>query len=553
VIRAAERPPGRLAVAAPPAAATGLRAPSRLPETALLLTGGGDTRITLDPRSAANKYGCPPLPAPAFAAFGSSTASTISSGAFAAADELRARLDAAASLEPAAVTYARELQRMRHELRSLCGLGDQNIDIIFGASGTDLHLIAAELIRTESQRPPLVVMVDAAETGSGVPAALAGRYFSAVAPLGDKLAEGAAALTDLADIVAIPTREVDGRPRPAAAIDADVTATVADAVAQGRQILVTMVDVSKTGLIAPGPACAAALRRLWPDQVQVLVDACQFRLAPATLRAYLGAQCVVAVTGSKFLTGPAFSGALLVPASVASRWQRHALPPALRAFSARGEWPLEWPAARELRDAVNYGLLLRWEAALHELRAFRAVPEPLVAEILSRFAAAVEWRLADDPSFERLPTPALDRGDVGTGQSWDRIPTIFPFLLRRGVIGRKAELFDREETARLHSWLAIDMAARLGIGVGHPSHATLSQVCQFGQPVPCGVRDGAPLAALRLCASARLVVEAAACGPAGIDRLIVRSMKVLDKAAFLTRHVPPSAGAPVIDDRVTAA
>jgi len=55
----------------------------------------------LDPRSAANKYGCPPQPAPAFAAFGSSTASTISAGAFAAADRLRARLVQAAAAEPA--------------------------------------------------------------------------------------------------------------------------------------------------------------------------------------------------------------------------------------------------------------------------------------------------------------------------------------------------------------------------------------------------------------------------------------------------------------------
>jgi hypothetical protein len=54
--------------------------------------------------------------------------------------------------------------------------------------------------------------------------------------------------------------------------------------------------------------------------------------------------------------------------------------------------------------------------------------------------------------------------------------------------------------------------------------------CQVGQPVPCGHRNGVPLSALRLCASARLVVEAASGGAA---QVIARAMAVLDKAAWL--------------------
>lgn len=533
MIRAAERlldpAPARRAGPDPAAQA------ASLPETALLLTDGGDTRIVLDPRSAANKYGCPPQPAPAFAAFGSSTASTISTGAFAAADRLRSRLGQAAAGEPASLTYARELQRMRRELRALCGL-DQAVDIVFGASGTDLHLMAAQLLRAPGEAPPLVIMVEASETGSGVPAALAGRYFSAVAPLGDALVEGTPALSGLADIVAVPTRQADGALRPATAIDAEVTAIVAEAAMLGRRVLVTMVDVSKTGIVAPGPDCAVALRRLWPEQVQVLVDACQFRLAPATLRAYLAADCVVAVTGSKFVTGPAFSGALLVPERIAADWRRRTLPPALRAFSARAEWPAAWAAAQTLRDTANYGLLLRWEAALHELRAFRAVPEADIAEILRSFADAVEARLAADPSFERLPTPALDRGTFGAAQSWDQLPTIFPFLLRRTAPHLSSPLLDRDETARVHQWLAIDVGARLGFDSAHPADAIAAQSCQLGQPVPCGKR-GTPVAALRLCASARLVVEAARGGAGGVDRLITRAMQVLDKTALIARHL----------------
>lgn len=509
-----------------------------LPDTALLLTGGGDTRIAVDPRSALNKYGCPPLPAPAFAAFASSTASTISSGAFAAADRLRSRLVEAATDEPAPATYARELQRMRHELRALCGLSDvSGIDIIFGASGTDLHLIAAQLVHGPGQPPALIVMVEASETGAGVPAALAGRYFSAVAPLGDEVIEGTPALANAVEIVAVPARRTDGSARPPAAVDAEVTEIVGAAAARGRRVLLTMVDVSKTGMIAPRPACAVALRRRWPEQVQVLVDACQFRLAPATLRAYLAAGCILALTGSKFITGPAFSGALLIPDQAVQRLCRGTLPAALRAFSARAEWPSSWPAAKSLRNAANYGLLLRWEAALHELRTFRAVPDPAAAEILCRFASAVEARLVSDPSFERLPTPTPDRGNFGSTDSWDRVPTIFPFLLRRIGPRMRPAVLDRDETSRIHQWLAADAGDRLGLSAADPVRSLAARSCQLGQPVPCGQRAGVPIAALRLCASARMVAEAAGLGPDGTDRLIDRAMQVLDKTALLARHL----------------
>jgi len=49
-----------------------------LPPTAALLTHGGDARIVLDPSRGLNKYGCSPFPDARLAAFGSSTASTIS-------------------------------------------------------------------------------------------------------------------------------------------------------------------------------------------------------------------------------------------------------------------------------------------------------------------------------------------------------------------------------------------------------------------------------------------------------------------------------------------
>src|SRR5215472_19298907 len=117
-----------------------------IPATVDLLVDGGDARLALDPQHHTNKYGCGPRPDPGLIAFGSSTASVISERGFAAADRLRRRLVKAAAAEPPHVTYARELKHLRRDLLRLCGLSDMaGVEIVFAASGTDLHLIAGQL------------------------------------------------------------------------------------------------------------------------------------------------------------------------------------------------------------------------------------------------------------------------------------------------------------------------------------------------------------------------------------------------------------------------
>ena len=142
----------------------------------------------------------------------------------------------------------------------------------------------------------------------------------------------------------------------------------------GRRVLLILMDVSKTGLISPSPACALDLKRLYPEQVEVFVDACQLRLAPSTLRAYLEADCMVALTGSKFMTGPTFSAALLAPDGVARRLSAHRLPMTLASHTARADWPQGWPGSEALPEGANFGLALRWQAALDEMAPFWLCP-----------------------------------------------------------------------------------------------------------------------------------------------------------------------------------
>ena len=480
-----------------------------LPGLQVLLGEGGDTRLALDPMTNRSRYGCPTTPDPGPADFGSATASIISPGGFAAAKALRQRLAEADGREPRAATYARELERLRGELKTLCGLQDVGgLEVVFAASGTDLHLIVADMVSGSAAAPTVCINIEPRETGSGVPAALSGRHFSGWTALGAPVNEGEAFGGGGTELIALAARAHDGSLRPAGEIEAELNAVAKTAVEAGRKVLLTVVDASKTGLISPGLEAVVSLRERLGERIEVLVDACQFRLSPATLRAYLGHGFMVAITGSKFLTGPTFSGALMVPASVAERLRARLPRAGLRPYSARAEWPAGWVAGAALTEAANYGLLLRWEAALSELRAFQALPESAVETTVRSFAGAVAARLDADSRFERLETRPLDRSAIGAGASWDASPTVFSFLLRH------------EASRGGYLSLAAHQDVYRGL---------MAQRVRLGQPVLCGERDGRPVSALRLCNSARLIAECVASGD--VSAVIGRAMTALDAAA----------------------
>ncbi len=493
----------------------------RIARTEELLLTGGDARILLEPRLNRNKYHCSPLPEPEVASFSSSTATSISAIGFEAADRLRRRIEASLGELSAQTIYAHELNRVRNELAQLSGVtGLAGVETVFCASGTDAHLIATQLAAGEETIPPLVIMMQADETGKGVPTAVNGRHFSSRSALGSTFSEGEpVAGAGLLEVASVPIRSADGTPRRSDSIDSDVESLALAAVKRGQRVLLFLLDQSKTGLIAPTPEYAASLKSRLPGMIDLLVDACQFRLAPSTMRGYLERGFMVALTGSKFLTGPAFSGALFIPAELTPRLSRCRLPAALSAYSARAEWPPDWSAASLLHDVANFGLLLRWEAALAELRAFRSVPEETIRQCLQEFATAVQDRLAVDPHFDPVPITRIDRGSLGDPASWDNIPSIFTFSLCRPTRDGGARVpLDSDETSEIYRLLQIDLP---GTGVRS----------LLGQPVTYGQRDEITLTALRICSSSRLVVEAAALG--GTAEIIGRVGATLDRVALL--------------------
>ena len=466
-----------------------------LSDTAQCLTSGGDARIALDAISGMNQYGCRPFPDPTMLAYGSSTASIISSQGYQHANQLHQRLVVALKTEAAATIYSHEIKRLREELIHLCVV-PETTGMIFSASGTDAHSLVACYAARGNKLAPRIIMIEANETGKGVNAALK-----------------TATHDEQSEVIPIKLRLDNGEFRPITAIDKEVEALVAEAITTNRRVLLIVTDQSKTGLIAPSLSCVLDLHQRFQDKMDVLIDACQFRIAPPTLGAYLELGFIVALTGSKFLTGPSFSGVILFKSSLSSE-----LDAAYRTLTPHSE-------------PVNFGLLLRWEVALQELKAFRLIPQEYIINFIHDFTAAIHERLQQDVFFEPLPVPIIDRSPLQVDSSWDQLQTIFPFLLYHADIDRTP--LSAEETLKVYQQLSISINDKHD---NIPTHyaAIANLRCQTGQPVACGQRNGVAISALRLCISTRLIVESSS-KESSRQLIINAALSVLDKISLLIR------------------
>jgi len=328
------------------------------------------------------------------------------------------------------------------EARLVAHFGVINLaDAILRPSGTDALLTAAMLVAAERPGKSFTAIIpSASETGTGVPLAASCRHFDG--PTSGK------SLADFAgNTVEVPLRREDGT----ALSDDDVNDAYAAAAAIVRdRPVVYLTHSTKTGLIAPVAP---------PPGADVIVDACQGRIDPLQVAAYLRCGWLVVVTGSKFFGGPAFSGAVLYPRGrIAGRRRRHGV--------TRSEWPN--------REASKLAMVLRWIAALDVIEAF----EPMAANMaafLKDLAKAVDVEFSANPSL--VPIAGLQP----RGPGWADQPSIFTFGVRDPSDHHR--LLSAAELRPLYEHLA-----REGV--------------LLGQPVGLGSFGG-----LRIAASARDVLE----------------------------------------------
>jgi hypothetical protein len=465
-----------------------------------LLELGGDLRLQRDPATGLNRYGCAAVSAAGSVSLSSSTASSISSRAFAVADEARASLMDAMTSSGGEEAFDARIEVMRDELKQCLGLPET--DVVFSPSGTDSQLHALFVAQALLGLNLTTIVVGADQTGSGTVHTARAEHFNEQSASGRRVGKGGRidGFGGVINSVPVSLVDADGAVRSLAEIDSDVQMAVAAALARGSSVLLMVMDSSKLGWRAPSDNCIEAITRLWPGRVQIVVDACQMRLGGARLQAYLRQGCMVLMTGSKYFTGPAFSGALLMPAWMAEAIDASGeVPCGMRDYGSRSDWPRRLARLRvQLPLRPNVGQWLRWEGALEEIRAYHRVPLWFRREALSRFADAADRHIGSSHALRALPRLAQP-ADVEADEEF-AAATIFPFSIHRD--GRALDL---KQVTALFNALNTDLRGTLL--PGDDQQAIARTRCLVGQPVALQGHGGQPTAVLRISADARYVTE----------------------------------------------
>ena len=464
-----------------------------------LLASGGDARLWVEPATGLNSYGCRPFPRPEAFTFASSTATSISDRAYARARQAQLGLIQAARAREVEDVLDQRTEEMRRELRAFLRL-PANVDIVFSPSGTDSQLHATCIARSILAAPPTSILVAADETGSGTVFATEGRHFSESTAQGVKVNKGAfvSGLADIPPRISIALRDARGELRSADSIDREVMECIATVLKRGGRVVLHAMDHSKLGARSPSLSCLEKVAALQSESVIVLVDACQMRLSRARLLGYLNSGFLVAITGSKFFTGPPFAGALLVPERLSKLMQHREIAEGLADYTNRCDWPRHWHrVSAQIPNRINLGQWLRWEAALEEIRRFFLVPEQFRRMAFWQFSVFVRTRLARSHCLNHLPAEIRPRPDDNDEMSTG---TIFPFTVMRGK-----GLLPPEQCAILYRLVNQD-ASHLLPGTASPrQRAVAAQPCHIGQPVSLRAPGGG--AALRVSAGARVVSD----------------------------------------------
>jgi hypothetical protein len=476
--------------------------------TAELMALGGDARITLDEASGLNSYGCAPKPVPSIS-YASSTASTVSSGAFAQARAFHYQLQLAAREKPHGLVYTEAMEKARERLRGLYKLPDK-VEIAFGPSGTDLeYLVLAIAMRDAEVVRNIVVEVD--EVGSGCLNAQHGRYFAPFTALGLDVATGSPVPGFPAERVKLETvhvRAEDGQLREPVLREQMLGEVLAASIEAGERPLLHVVHRSKTGLIAPPPPVLERLVSRFGDKMDVVVDACQGRISPEMIGSYLDLDATVFVTGSKFLGGPPFSAFALVP----EKLSRRMLDPApsaegLGGFFARGEMPASWASMNSILPQVpNFGLLLRLECGILELGRLLTYPMDSVSEVISAFAEVLH-DLPENTPFVLLPGDASDE----TEALWPLDRTMLHTLHIHAPHPVHGGPLNFDDARTIYASLYSDVSQHF---TDPQERMIAAEPCHVGQPVRCmRLADGAWAATLRLSLSAPHISQIAGLDP----------------------------------------
>ncbi len=472
--------------------------------TELLLMSGGDLRLNIDEDELLNKYGCRPFPRPEAFTFASSTATSVSNYAFGKTEKERANLISKSLVKGKKKASNSFSELLKSGLQDALGLNN-DCQIIFSPSGTDSALQIAAITQIITKKEIAHVLVGSDETGSGVPAALEGRHFENNTALGLPIKKG-----DMIegfrpiDLAKIPFRDDKGILKTAARLDEEVLNAINNANDSGKYVVLHVMDQSKLGYQAPSPELIQELHHIKNLSLQIIVDGSQLRLDSKDINNYINKGYIVTITGSKYFTGPPYSGALIIPKELGKirELKEETLPEGLSKYYNHSDWPEAWTCSKKLSSGFNYGAYMRWNAAIAEMKRYFKTPILYRNLGVEMFCNYVEESIKEAPFLEQLFDEEFQIHSVnGEDIGLKNIRTIFPFFIKQG-----STVLDEENVKKLYLLLNSDISDHFQ----NTSIETLriaSQKCHIGQAVKVLHKSNKPSAVLRISLGARVISD----------------------------------------------
>ncbi|MCL5130051.1 hypothetical protein [Algibacter sp. L4_22] len=472
--------------------------------TEYLLMDGGDLRLNIDEINLLNKYGCRPFPRPDAFTFASSTASSVSNFAFDKTDKVRSiliRNSLKNGFRNATIEFS---ELLKNNLKKIFKLNDE-CQIIFSPSGTDSALQIAAITQIISNKDITHVLVASDETGSGVPAALKGCHFENTTALNHPVKKGdrIEGFRDI-DLIKVPFRDEKGVLKSSSQLDEEVFNAISKTNELGRHVVLHTMDQSKLGYQSPSDELIQRLNTFNNLSMQVIVDAAQLRLDPTDIKNYLSKGYIVTITGSKYFTGPPYSGALILPKNVSKVIDslKDTLPKGLTEYYHHSDWPTSWCCSNDLSSGYNYGSYMRWNAAIVEMDRYFKTPILYRNMGIEMFCDFVDESIKEasflEPTYsDETKTNSYNSKEFGIRN----IRTIYPFFILRN---NKALSID--QVKKVYTLLNSDLSDQFQ---GSPLEIIrlAGQKCHIGQAVNVKYSNDIESAILRISLGARVISE----------------------------------------------
>ena len=507
------------------------------------LTTGGDDRSLILEETGANKYHIKPRPILSTQIFrGSCTGNPPTRTGYDAAkalyddllphlhshshshSQLRSKPQSSEELDAALRNIFEQQRRRLAEYLEL----PPGTEIILCPSGSDAEYIPIAIARALHPNKKIVSgITQLNEIGAGTAPASMGKYFSTYAPfLGrvrvpeddhddddddddeDAYLEG----YDGIEGVVIHARDKDGT-----AIDAseEMNIFTQTQLALNNYPIVHGVFGGKTGMRDGNmpPSLGKG------DESMGVVDACQGRFTLKELEQWLGQDSIVLFTTSKFYQAPPFCGAVILPASIASKVSQCEPPKdmlgknGLLAFVTDKELPScmdGWKEHLSDEQRNNVGLALRWEAGLAAMEKISFLSDEERTMLTDEWANMVKTMVDDHPCLEAF---CVERSIIS---------------IRMAKDGNSAggNWLSMSEARDLFRWMSLDVSEAVP-GASEEEKEALSVSGFIGQPV--SVSEDYAIVRIALGVESLVAYSVDKDQTLGEDSLIVKKLGAISK------------------------